>query len=141
MYNINLTDNDEMLEVFRLLNIGTDVIKRSNLRSIVENEQNKRRRVQAESAELRNSRLEAQLYRLASLKAKSTTERVLAASDGVLFDVFNQATISPFWLPPAPHNITWEAPWSEFAVADEDRTETKSIQPNFSQKFCNEFSK
>jgi len=126
-----------------------DVLKRSNLRSIVDAEQKKNSsRTEIESMELEiralkaekgELRAEKELYRLATLRAKSTTERVLATPDDILSDAYDKAEICPFWLPDAPENEKWDAPWADYTVTDPTRTEMKTIQPAFSDKFIPKF--
>ena len=140
LYYINLNNEAEMESVFDNLNIGNDAIKRSNLRSIVDAEQKKKRsRTENESMELRALRAEKELYRLAALRTKSTTERVLATSDDVLSAAYDQAKVCPFWLPDAPKNAKWDAPWADYTVTDPTRTEKTTIQPAFSDKFIPKF--
>ena len=64
LYYINLNNEVEMESVFDYLNIGNDAIKRSNIRSIVDAEQKKKRsrkRTENESLELRALRAEKEV--------------------------------------------------------------------------------
>lgn len=61
----------------------------TTLREIVRsNERGSTANHQTIEMELRALKAESSLYRVAALTAKSTTERVLATSDDVLFGVF-----------------------------------------------------
>lgn len=84
-------------------------------------------------------RTERDAFRLAALRARSTTERVLSASDDSLSNIFENAPTESFWLPPITQQGSWDAPWSQYAVTDSSRAEDAIIQPKFTAEFLPKF--
>jgi len=135
----------KIMEIQEYFLRGNEVTSNLTMREIVRSNQQEQKPVAHTDMELRALKAECNLLRLAALKAKSTTERVLAASDDILFRVFDDADVASFWLTSNADNknniqLDWTAaPWAEYSVADPTRTETSCIQPIFNEEFISEF--
>lgn len=141
LYEVNIDNEAELEWACGALGIGdTDFARKNQLKSIIREAISKRRRTNDDGV-LRKLRDERDHFRMAALRARSTTERALAASDDLLYSIFEQAPTNPLWLPPldSTKNNAWDAPWSDYAVTDTSRTETSHIQPEFNLKIMPKF--
>ena len=135
----------KIMEIQEYFLRGNDVTSNLTMREIVRSNQQEQKPAADTDMEIRALKAESNLLRLAALKAKSTTERVLAASDDVLFRVFEDADVASFWLTSNADNenniqLDWTAaPWAEYSVADPTRTESSCILPIFNDEFISEF--
>ena len=89
----------------------------------------------AEKAKRQKVEQEVIIARLAALQSKSTTEKVLSATEDVLNKAFIDAEVVDFWLPELNHGQVWTGPWRQYQNTDPSRTESTSIQPAFDDHF------
>uniref|UniRef100_A0A7S1VDT7 Uncharacterized protein n=1 Tax=Grammatophora oceanica TaxID=210454 RepID=A0A7S1VDT7_9STRA len=141
--SVDLRSQTDMQEVYEVLHVRGPCPK-SRLRAYIERLQAIRRKLNEEEVQrlteenhaLRNER---EAFRMAELRARSSTERALAASDDVLYDLFERAPITPLWLQPleSTQHEAWDTCWSDYyALTESSRTETSdTIQPKLNSDF------
>eukprot|EP00522_Entomoneis_paludosa_P014970 CAMPEP_0172455620 /NCGR_PEP_ID=MMETSP1065-20121228/12160_1 /TAXON_ID=265537 /ORGANISM="Amphiprora paludosa, Strain CCMP125" /LENGTH=561 /DNA_ID=CAMNT_0013208087 /DNA_START=51 /DNA_END=1736 /DNA_ORIENTATION=- len=89
----------------------------------------------AERAKRQKLEQDVVIARMAALQSKTTTEKVLSATEDVLNTAFNDAEVVDFWLPELNDGQVWPGPWQQYQNTDPQRTELTSIQPVVDRHF------